>query len=128
MDDRLAEARTAGAEILGPCSNAIPSSDELAPFDSRHGASAANLNECLQLESEVEAGAILTSQPEQVHAEAAPTLAETCAVRRRGDAALEMARRLAASAEELQGRLAGLIAQAGMQDEAGGNGEGQLSR
>ena len=104
MDDRLAEARTAGAEILGPCSNAILSSDELAPFDSRHG------------------------QPEQVHAEAAPTLAETCAVRRRGDAALEMARRLAASAEELQGRLAGLIAQAGMQDEAGGNGEGQLSR
>jgi hypothetical protein len=69
---------------------------------------------------------MLSSRLERVHAEAAQTFAGTRAVRRRGAAALQMARRLAASAEELRGRLAGLIA--GMQDEAGGNGGGQLSR
>jgi hypothetical protein len=92
------------------------------------------LNPCRERERErererVEAGAILSSQLEQVHAEAAHPLAGTRAAGRRGEAALEAARGLAASAEGLRGRLAGLIAQAGVRDVAGGTGDhdGQLS-
>jgi hypothetical protein len=83
VEERVAEARTAGAGIRGPCRNAMLSSDgdcdAPALFGPQHGASATNLDERSGLESKAEAGAMLSSQLEQVHchAEAAHPLAGT---------------------------------------------------